>query len=237
LPLGRSASTSCASSSSTDATAWVPAGFYLMNPTTEDESVTTETAVRAATTETDRRLNRRLAGDVAAAFPAVIAAHQNGIFSGVLRMVPTRHDAEDITQETFIRAYRSLCGYEPNRIRGLALRPWLWTIALNLCRNAARTRTRRAVTVPMTADDRATEDSVDVAAEGISSVVNDEWQQRLEALAPAQRNAVVLRHVVGLPYAEIATVLGRPVGTTKADVHRGLERLRDLLAAETEERP
>ena len=191
--------------------------------------------VRPAAEVADRRLNRRLAGDVSAAFPDLIAEYQDGIFSGVLRMVPTRHDAEDVTQETFIRAFRALGDYEPERIRELPLRPWLWTIAINLCRNAARTRSRRALTVPMTAGDRATEDSVDVAAEGIASVVINEWQERLDTLAPAQRNAVVLRHVVGLPYAEIAAVLDRPVGTTKADVHRGLERLRAILAAEIEE--
>jgi DNA-directed RNA polymerase specialized sigma24 family protein len=91
--------------------------------------------------------------------------------------------------------------------------------------------------VPLTTDDPATVDTVDVATEGIAAVITDEWQQRLDTLPIAQRNAVVLRHVVGLTYREIATALDRPVGTTKADVHRGLEHLRALLAAEIEEKP
>jgi len=210
-----------------------------MNPTTEDDPVTTTRERTLPTNQldagNDRRLTRRLAHDVAATFPDLIATHQDGIFSGVLRMVPTRHDAHDITQETFIRAYRALLGYDSGRIRDLKLRPWLWTIAVNLCRNAARSRKRAAVTVPLVGDDRAATDTVDVAAEGIAAVIADEWQQRLDTLPGPQRNAIVLRHVVGLSYREIATALDRPVGTTKADVHRGLEHLRGLLAAETEE--
>ena len=208
-----------------------------MNPTMDDGPVTTTMPTKQMDAGIDGRLTRRLARDVAATFPEVIVAHQDGIFSGVLRMVPTRHDAQDVTQETFIRAYRALLGYDSNRIRDLKLRPWLWTIAVNLCRNAARDRKRAAVTVPLTGDDRATADTVDVAAEGIADVIAAEWQRRLDVLSAAQRDAVVLRHVVGLTYREIATALDRPVGTTKTDVHRGLEQLRALLAAEIEEKP
>jgi RNA polymerase sigma-70 factor (ECF subfamily) len=174
---------------------------------------------------------------VAVAFPDVIVIHQDGIYSGALRLTGNRHDAEDIAQETFIRAYRALLGYDPERIRSLALRPWLWTIALNLCRNAARSRKRQATTTPLTGDDGALPSAVDVAAEGVETLVAAEWDQRLATLPAAMRDAVVLRHVVGLPYAEIAAALDRPVGTVKADVHRGLERLRRLLAAETKENP
>jgi RNA polymerase sigma factor (sigma-70 family) len=59
-----------------------------------------------------------------------------------------------------------------------------------------------------------------------------EWQRRLSALRPAQRNAVVLRHVVGLSYDELSLATGRPAGTIKADVHRGLAKLRALLDEE-----
>jgi RNA polymerase sigma-70 factor (ECF subfamily) len=59
-----------------------------------------------------------------------------------------------------------------------------------------------------------------------------EWQRRLAALRPAQRTAVVLRHVVGLSYDELALATGRPAGTIKADVHRGLAKLRALLDEE-----
>ena len=61
------------------------------------------------------------------------------------------------------------------------------------------------------------------------------WDRRLAALPSAQRRAVVLRHVVGLSYQEIAEAVARPEGTVKTDVHRGLERLRAVI--EQEERP
>ena len=178
-------------------------------------------------------LCERLATDLDGAFDDLVGSLGDDVYSGLRRM--HGDDAADLTQETFIRAYRALLGYDSGRIRDLKLRPWLWTIAVNLCRNGSRSRSRAAVTVPLAGEDRAAVDTVDVAAEGIASVIADEWQQRLETLPEPQRNAIVLRHVVGLPYREIATALDRPVGTTKADVHRGLEQLRGLLAAEIEE--
>jgi DNA-directed RNA polymerase specialized sigma24 family protein len=63
----------------------------------------------------------------------------------------------------------------------------------------------------------------------------DEWDRRLATLSAPVRSAVVLRHVVGLPYAEVAVALGRPVGTVKADVHRGLQRLRLLIESEVQD--
>jgi RNA polymerase sigma-70 factor (ECF subfamily) len=62
--------------------------------------------------------------------------------------------------------------------------------------------------------------------------VDDTWRRRLAELPEAMRAAVVLRHVVGLPYEAIAEVLERPTGTVKSDVHRGIERLREVLANE-----
>ena len=80
-------------------------------------------------------------------------AFQDGLFSGLLRMVGNRADAEDLAQETFTRAYRSLRDFPPDRILALRLRGWLWTIALNLTRNRARTASRKPppleLTVPL----------------------------------------------------------------------------------------
>ena len=68
--------------------------------------------------------------------------------------------------------------------------------------------------------------------EALDSIAIDEWRQRLAKLTRRQRDAVVLRHVVGLSYEEIGEVLDCPAGTAKSDVHRGLGRLRTLLAME-----
>jgi RNA polymerase sigma-70 factor (ECF subfamily) len=134
-------------------------------------------------------------------------------------------EAEDLTQETFIRAYRALGGYDAERIRGMDLRPWMWTIAMNLGRNHLRDRARRPTYVEL--DDTGADDPepMDDAA----------WDRRLAALSPAQRTAVVLRHVAGLGISEISKVTGRPEGTVKADVHRGLSRLRETMKREEHE--
>ena len=179
------------------------------------------------TLDTVADVNHELARNLDAAFPALVRDMQDGIFSGVRRMVPSAADAEDITQETFIRAYRALAGYEPERIRRLNLRGWIWTIALNLCRNAARTRSRRPRTVELDRD--AFSPRRGPEAEAIDAAATREWSERLGRLPTAQRNAVILRHVVGLSYAEIAAATGRAEGTTKTDVHRGIAKLQETL--------
>ena len=83
-----------------------------------------------------------LAADRDAAFPHLVRALIDGVYSGALRLTGSRADAEDVTQEAFLRAYRALGAYPPERIRELRLREWVWTIAANLCRNRARSRQR-----------------------------------------------------------------------------------------------
>jgi RNA polymerase sigma-70 factor (ECF subfamily) len=172
-------------------------------------------------------LTTALAADLDGAFPDLVRATSSGIFSGALRLVGNRHDAEEIAQEAYLRAYRALQGYPEQRIRELDPGAWMWTIAANLCRNHHRTRSRR----PQTADDPA--DPTDQTPGPEALAVNRSQEERLAAelatLTWPMRAAVVLHHVVGLSYEEVATALGRPVGTIKADVHRGLARLRTRL--------
>lgn len=165
---------------------------------------------------------QRLASDVDTTFPEVVAALQDGLYSGLRRLQP--NDAEDLTQEAFIRAYRALKSYEPKQIRALDLRAWMWTIALNVGRNSARDRTRRPI--PATLHDRHV--AVDAEVPDV-----DEWDRRLGCLSPMQRKTVVLRHVVGFSIAEISELLERPVGTVKADLHRSMKKLRTAIEEES----
>lgn len=179
-------------------------------------------------------LARRLARDLDAAFPDLVRTLQDPVYSGVLRLTRHRAEAEEITQEAFVRAYRALERYPDSQVRDLALRPWLWTIALNLCRNRARARSRRPPEVELgDHDDRAPGSTEDEAL----AAADDAWRRRLATLAEPVRTAVVLRHVVGLGYGEIAELLERPAGTVKSDVHRGIARLRTLLNEEEGVRP
>ncbi len=180
--------------------------------------------------ESLRGIAERLAIGRDSAFPELVAALEGNVFSGVVRLTGDRHDAEEITQEAFVRAFRALGRYDRDQVRDLRLRPWLWTIALNLCRNRARDRSRRPATV--TLDRQPEPPGPDSTEEAAIETVDDAWQERLEALPAHVGTAVVLRHVVGLAYAEIAETVGRPVGTVKSDVHRGVARLRAMLIEE-----
>lgn len=171
---------------------------------------------------TDHRdLCRRLARDLDGTFPDVVRTMQDQIYSGLRRLHPG--DAEDLTQEAFIRAYRALQGYDASRIRDLRLAGWLWTIALNLGRNHARDRARRPI--PVELDDRDAISDPEPPDTGA-------WAKRFDKLTGHQRRAVVLRHVAGLSIEEIARIVERPEGTVKADIHRGLARLRTIMEAE-----
>ncbi|MEA3503469.1 MAG: RNA polymerase sigma factor [Actinomycetota bacterium] len=175
------------------------------------------------------QLTNRLASDRDRAFPDLVKALQDGIYSGALQFTRNRQDAEDVTQETFVRVYRTLESYDEDRIRDLQLRPWVWTITLNLCRNLSRTA-KRHPEAPLV-DDRI-DRTTDTAGEAAANVDLAAWRLRLASLTDPQRTAVVLHHVVGLPYGEIAESTGRSESTTRSDVRRGLARLRTLLEEE-----
>lgn len=168
-------------------------------------------------------LTTALASDLDGSFPIVVETMGTKLFWGLRRICGDHQEAEDLTQETFIRAYRALDGYDPARIREMKLQPWLWTIALNLGRNHVRDRSRRPTYVELTEAGSDDPEPVDDVA----------WDRRLSTLSRAQKRAVVLRHVVGLNIAEISEITGRPEGTVKADVHRGLARLRETIEDET----
>jgi RNA polymerase sigma-70 factor (ECF subfamily) len=170
-----------------------------------------------------------LADDLDTGFPGYVRATADGVYSGALRMLGNRHDAEDVMQDTYTRAYRALGGYPADRIRALQIKGWTWTIAANLCRNRLRSRSRK----PSTALDQVPEptDRTDVAAEAMATP-DPALRAALLELPFPQRAAVVMRHVLDLDYDEIAGALDRPVGTIKSDVSRGLARLRTVHTPE-----
>ncbi len=182
------------------------------------------------TTITAQDLNRRLADDIDNAFADLVRLLQDGIYSGTLQLTRNRHDAQDVTQETFVRAYRALTKYDSDRIRGLELRAWVWTIAINLCRNRARSQARRPEVLGLAIEQPAP--NGDPAAAASESADRAEWRQWLSQLNEPQRNAVVLHHVVGLPHNEIANITGRNPSTTRSDLRRGLAALRTIIEEE-----
>jgi RNA polymerase sigma factor (sigma-70 family) len=182
----------------------------------------------------DTELAHRLARDLDGTFESLVHAHVDRCHAIAHRMTGNPHDAEEIAQDALVRAYRALCTYDPERIRDLRIRPWLATIVLNLCRN--RARLRHAPTTPLDALVEAGREPAAGAASGpegtaIRKATHERLAARLAELPERYRAPVVLRHVDDLSYAEIAAVLGRPEGTLKAQVHRGLALLRTAMSA------
>lgn len=184
----------------------------------------------------DTRLADQLARDLDGAFEGLVRAHADRCFAIALRILGNAADAEEVAQDALVRAYRALGTYEPARVRALRLRPWLATIVVNGCRN--RLRGRRVTTTSLAP-------LVEAGAEPAAGPATDPETLRargsqaaslatlLEALPLRYRLPVVLRHVHDLSYPELAEALGRPEGTLKAQVHRGLALLR--AAADHEE--
>lgn len=170
-----------------------------------------------------REIALGLASDLDGAFEAYVRATADGVYTGALRMLGDRQDAEDVMQETYTRAYRALQGYDAARIEELSVAGWTWTIAANLCRNRLRTRSRKPTT-PLGDRDRPA-DGPATEEEALSTIGAALRDAILELPFP-QRAAIVLRHILDLPYDEISRALDRPEGTVKSDVSRGLERVR-----------
>jgi RNA polymerase sigma-70 factor (ECF subfamily) len=182
----------------------------------------------------ESRLALLLADDLDSHFEELVRTYQDRLYAFALRLTTSPRDAEESTQDTFVRAYRALQRYPNDRVSSLRLRPWLYQIALNVVRN----RVRRAE-LPQVDLDQPT-------SGGLRSHARDEQPERaalaretraqlaaaIATLPERYASAVVLRHIQGLSYAEAAEVLDQPVGTTKSDVHRGLRLLREALEPE-----
>ena len=155
-------------------------------------------------------------------FERMVKEHQDRVFATSLAMTGNRHDAEEVAQDTFFRAYRALATYSPERVRDLKERAWLHRIAVNVVRNRVRGVKPSLVELNGSESDH----SPGPEAQAMERMQLDELATRVAGLPVRYREAVVLRHVRDLSYAEVAEALGQPVGTVKANVHRGLKLLR-----------
>lgn len=183
-------------------------------------------------------LRPALARDLDGTFERLVLEHQDRLYSLALRMLGDPRDAEEIAQDAFVRAYRALATYDEERIRDLQLRAWLATIVLNLCRNRFRRASPQLVPLDGSSPQGACAPAATLATTDPLGSPHDaalrhesarRWAGLVMTLPPLYRAAVVLRHVDGLSYSEIATALGRPEGTVKAQVHRGLAMLRTAV--------
>jgi RNA polymerase sigma factor (sigma-70 family) len=155
----------------------------------------------------------------------VVREHADRVYRLAYRLSGNPHDAEDLTQETFIRVFRSLGSYKPGTFEG-----WLHRITTNLFLDAARRKQR--IRFEGLADEVAHRlaGSEPTPAQAFDdSHLDDDVQAALKALPPEYRAAVVLCDIEGFSYEEIAATLGVKLGTVRSRIHRGRAQLRTAL--------
>ena len=190
--------------------------------------------MKASDREQEDRLCGELATDLDGSFPRLVVAFQGRLYAFALRLTGSPRDAEEIAQDAFIRAYRALRGYPEERVRGMVLKSWLYQITLNVARNQLRRRHPATVSLDQEGDNAPASLPDDDSRGPEALFQRAEERNQLAGLVATlpehYRAAVVLRHVSGLSYAEVADILKQPAGTVKANVHRGIQLLRARLA-------
>lgn len=174
--------------------------------------------------ERDAELTSGLVRDHASGFEAMVRAYQHRLYAFALAMSGEPADAEEIAQDTFVRAHAAIRRYPAEQVRTLQLNAWLHKIALNVIRN--RVRRRRLRVVPIEADAPLADSDPGPEAKALSRAALRELANLVSGLPEHQRAAVVLRCVQGMTYAEVSAQLHQPEGTVKSNVHRGLQALR-----------
>lgn len=163
-------------------------------------------------------------------FSRAALSHLDSLYGTALRLTRRAADAEDLVQDTYLKAFRAAHQFEP----GTNLKAWLFTILHNTFRNIRRHDGRNPVDVDSEAVERAASDGpADQSPEQILSrrTLDVDLQAALDALPDAFRQAVWLRDVEELSYAEMATVLDIPIGTVMSRISRGRRALAEGLQA------
>ncbi len=156
----------------------------------------------------------------------VVEQHSARVYRLAYRLTGDRHDAEDLTQEVFVRVFRSLSGYTPGTFEG-----WLHRITTNLFLDQARRKAKiRFDAFADGAETRIPSRAITPDFAVLEGIFDDDVENALAALPPDFRAAVVLCDIEGLSYEEIADVLGLKLGTVRSRIHRGRAMLRTALA-------
>ena len=189
-----------------------------------------------AVSDQEAALIERAQGGDPAAFDELVIRHQRMVFAVVLRMLGDEHEAKDVAQDVFVRAYQSIQGFR----REAKLSTWLMSISMNLCRNRRRWWARRRRFIVASLDDPIdTEESAvgqmvaDPAPSPAKRAEQRELQRQLtgalQLLSESERSIVILRDIQGYAYEEIAEALHCHVGTVKSRLSRARLKLRALL--------
>ena len=166
---------------------------------------------------------------VAPTWDQVVREHSARVYRLAYRLSGNAQDAEDLTQETFVRVFRSLADFSPGTFEG-----WLHRITTNLFLDMVRRRARLRMEGLPDDTDRLPGGGPDPEQVFSEAHLDPDLQSALDALAPEFRAAVVLCDVEGLSYEEIAATLGVKLGTVRSRIHRGRQALRAALESPRE---
>ncbi len=173
---------------------------------------------------TDRELVTRTRGGDTEAYGEIVERYQGSVFNVCLRMLGDRYEAEDLAQDSFIRAYQRLESYDVERPFG----PWIRTVATNLCLN--HLNRRRGIQLPLD-DERDQPVSGQPGPE--RRLEMQELAQRMRRaigeMPPHYRAVIELRHYQELSYAEISKALDLPLSDVKSHLYRARRKLATLL--------
>jgi RNA polymerase sigma-70 factor (ECF subfamily) len=163
----------------------------------------------------------------------IVRAHSVRVYRLAYRLTGNQHDAEDLTQEVFVRVFRSLSSYTPGTFEG-----WLHRITTNLFLDGARRKQRiRIEGLAEEAVHRLPGTEPNPAQAFDDTHLDGDIQAALKALPPEYRAAVVLCDIEGFSYEEIAVTLGVKLGTVRSRIHRGRAQLRVALEHRRQGRP
>lgn len=180
-------------------------------------------------TEQERRLIEQAAAGDNAAFEQLVTQYEKLVYSVAFRMTGNREDALDLSQETFVKVWKSLSLFKFES----AFSTWIYRIAGNVCLDFLR-RQKRTRSLTVSEDEvqlDLPDDRQDPEQMAIDRARQEELNEALASLEPEYRAALTLRAVSGLSYQEIADVLDIQPGTVKSRISRGRERLRKKLAS------
>ena len=165
------------------------------------------------------------------AFDTLLRRWETKIKGAIYRVVGPTEDVRDLSQETFLKAYRGLHGFR----KDARFSSWLYQIAINVCRDRLRRRRHWSELSFDELEDSSRQAQMATRPEALDAVAARDVSRAVEAamdtLPPEQREAIVLKEYEGLTFAEIACALGIPVSTVKTRLYRGLSHLREQLEA------
>ena len=176
----------------------------------------------------DHLVARCRAGDLDA-FSQVYADHERHVFRYAYHLLSHREDADDVKQETFLRAYKAMPGFRSE----CSLRTWLLRICANLCRDKIKSRERHKEVLydPQTTPEQIMDDgnAIDPHQAAERSQMTDTLMRALRGMPAGQREIIILRDVEDLSYDEIAEVIGCSRASVKLRLFRARRRLRERV--------